>query len=363
MNTGSPSPLDGPALDDPALHAWLRSYVRRRVASDEADDLVQAILCAALEARQRPADATGLRRWLTGVARHLIARHYEASRSTRRGDDEAPEPEQAPPPFEERSLVRWAALQAEAVAHGPETLDWMAREGEGEKLEAIAREAELPSARVRQRVSRLRRWMKGRYLAELALASSLALALAWLWTRREPKEAPKVLDDAPIASASATSPAEVGEAARRQREAAGRLCERHDWAGCLEALDAAKGLDPAGDEAPAVRDLRLAAGAATRAANGQAQGATELSKGGRKAKDGPPVVSAAPASSGAAPQPTGKPTAPLKSAGPPPPPGTTGPQGLPPGLNLRAAPKKAAPPEEPPAQKGNKARPQDSLGY
>jgi DNA-directed RNA polymerase specialized sigma24 family protein len=269
MNTGLPSPVEGQALDDPALHAWLRNYVRRRVPSDETDDLVQAILCAALEARQRPTDIIGLRRWLTGVARHLIARHYEVARTARRVDGEAPEPAQAPAPFEERSLALWAAREAEAVAHGAETLDWMAREGDGERLESIAREARVPSARVRQRVSRLRRWMKGRYLAELALASSVAIALAWLWSRRQAPEASRVSDDVPppVASWAAPAPsaAEIEAGARRQRELAAQLCEKQDWAGCLEALDSAKRIDPAGDEAPSVLALRSAAGAATKA--------------------------------------------------------------------------------------------------
>ncbi|HEU4536204.1 MAG TPA: sigma-70 family RNA polymerase sigma factor, partial [Polyangiaceae bacterium] len=342
MNTGLPSPLEGQAIDDPALHAWLRSYVRRRVPSDEADDLVQAVLCAALEARQRPPDAAGLRRWLTGVARHLIARHYEGSRSARRSDDEAFEPAQAPPPFEERSLVRWAELQAEAIAHGPETLDWMAREGEGEKLESIAREAELPSARVRQRVSRLRRWMKGRYLAELALASTLAMALAWWWTRREDVSGPKVVDDAPTASPSVPTPAERAAAAAEQREAAARLCERRDWAGCLEALDAAKRIDPAGDLAPAIEGLRRAAAEATARelptppVKGKVLKVEPPSKedaksqAGRFGSEGTP--SAAPPPSNAK-KPGKVPTTP--------PPGSTGPQNLAPGSGLRALPKSA----------------------
>ncbi|MCU0686798.1 MAG: sigma-70 family RNA polymerase sigma factor [Polyangiaceae bacterium] len=341
MNTGLPSPLEGQALDDPALHAWLRSYVRRRVASDEADDLVQAILCAALEARQRPPDAVGLRRWLTGVARHLIARHYEVSRSVRRSDDDTIEPAQAPPPFEERSLVRWAEMQAEAIAHGPETLDWMAREGEGEKLESIAREAELPSARVRQRVSRLRRWMKGRYLAELALASTLAMTLAWLWTRRSEPKHPTLVDDAPTASASPPTPFELSAAAIEQREAATHLCERRDWAGCLEALDAAKRLDPAGDEAPAVSELRRMAASAMQ----REVPALPVVKGKEGLKVPPPAMKqdAKPqagrfeSSTPVAPSPTGAKT-PGKKSTPP------GPTGLPPGSNPRALPKNAAPP-------------------
>jgi DNA-directed RNA polymerase specialized sigma24 family protein len=343
MNTGLPTPLEAPSLDDPALLAWLRSYVRRRVPSDEADDVVQAVLCAALEARQRPTDGVGLRRWLTGVARHLIARHYETTRGSRRGaDDDAFEPMEAPPPFEERSLVRWAEEQAEAVAHGPETLDWMAREGEGEKLEAIAREAELPSPMVRQRVSRLRRWMKGRYLAELALASSFALLLAWLWTRQKDADGPeKLANEAPAPSASAAHTAEVDRAVREQREAAGVMCEKQDWEGCLEALDAAKRIDPAGDEAPAVQDLRRAAGTGLRDEPKVQQKALPKDGGDGGSKVKPPAKVPPPASS--APPNIKNATPPLAS-----PPGTTGPQGLPPGLNYRAAPKKAS---EPPQQR------------
>lgn len=340
MDTGLPSPLEAPSLDDPALLAWLRNYVRRRVPSDEADDVVQAVLCAALESRQRPTDGVGLRRWLTGVARHLIARHYEVSRGSRRGggssDDEGVEPMQAPPPFEERALVRWAEEQAEAVAHGPETLDWMAREGEGEKLEAIAREAELPSARVRQRVSRLRRWMKGRYLAELALASSLALALAWLWGRhKEQVVETRVTEDAPAPSASVANTAEVDQAAREQRQAASGLCEKQDWEGCLEALDAAKRIDPTGDETPNVQELRRVAGVGLEQ-EGQAKtkrGLEGLSKDGVGSAGKPRTKVAPPVS---APPSTQTATPPLAA-----PPGTTGVQGLPPGLNYRAAPKKA----------------------
>ncbi len=56
------------------------------------------------------------------------------------------------------------------------TLRWMVREADGDKLEAIAADEALPAERVRQRVSRLRRWMRGRWLAELAVVTMLAVA-------------------------------------------------------------------------------------------------------------------------------------------------------------------------------------------
>ncbi|HEX3850670.1 MAG TPA: hypothetical protein VHW01_06860 [Polyangiaceae bacterium] len=56
------------------------------------------------------------------------------------------------------------------------TLEWMLREGDGEKLEQIARDANLPAPRVRQRVSRLRCFLREQWAAELMLGT-LGLAL------------------------------------------------------------------------------------------------------------------------------------------------------------------------------------------
>src|SRR5262249_31328040 len=130
-----------------------------------------------------------LRRWLVGIARHKVA---DAHRKAKREPPaELPEIEAPPAPIEERELAQWAERQAPPTLDAKQTLDWMAREGEGEKLEAIAAEGKVPAARVRQRVSRLRRWMKDRWIAELAAVATLAMAalLAW-WALRRPNEAP-----------------------------------------------------------------------------------------------------------------------------------------------------------------------------
>jgi hypothetical protein len=134
----------------------------------------------------------------------------------------------------------------------------MAREGEGEKLETIAEEENLPPARVRQRVSRMRRWMKERWAAELAAVAMLALlAIAvWRWLRAD--ETPEALPEVPVPT-SQPDVAPALERARVVRADALRKCEAFEWQACLDGLDEAKRLDPAGDTAPEVGAARARA--------------------------------------------------------------------------------------------------------
>jgi hypothetical protein len=133
----------------------------------------------------------------------------------------------------------------------------MAREGEGEKLESIAAEANEPAARVRQRVSRLRRFLRARWTAELAAAAgaivAVVLAVVWLLGRRSPpapheEPRPLVLPDLdPLARA------------RIVRDRALRACDAGQALDCLRGLDEAAQIDPAGDAAPNVVDARARA--------------------------------------------------------------------------------------------------------
>jgi RNA polymerase sigma factor (sigma-70 family) len=252
MPTESPSSAND-SLGDPALRRALSDFVRRRVPSAEVDDVVQTVLVEALAAPNRPRDPAELKRWLLGIARHKVVDHHR--RATREPPTELPELEASPAPLEARSLVEWAEEQAGSEGEAQKTLAWMAREGEGEKLEAIAAEEKVPAARVRQRVSRMRRWMKERWTAELAAVAMLgvlALAAWWLLTRERP-EADKHPDVAPTIAPEPPSPL---ERARVLRADALRACERKEWRSCLDRLDEARGLDPDGDRAPAIGAAR-----------------------------------------------------------------------------------------------------------
>ena len=197
MTTALPSDVDlATRLTRPELRRYLERYVRRRVSVTDAEDAIQAVLCAALEARQAPSDGDELRMWLTGIARRKIAALYAPSAiAERTASREVEHVEALPAPLEAASLLRWAERQAATVdeKRGDETLDWMARESDGEKLETIAADAKLPAAQVRQRVSRMRRWMRARWVAELAavMAVLVAIGLVVRWYRAPDESATK----------------------------------------------------------------------------------------------------------------------------------------------------------------------------
>jgi DNA-directed RNA polymerase specialized sigma24 family protein len=241
-------------LGDPALRRALSDFVRRRVPPSDVDDVVQTVLVDALAATNAPADPRELTRWMLGVARHKVADLHR--RAHREPPAELPDLEAAPAPIEEIEMARWAEEQAGSSRDARQTLAWMAREGEGEKLEAIATDEQVPAARVRQRVSRMRRWMKERWLAELAAVAALgvvAVVAWWVLTRADgPVAHPVPAPSAPILP----EPPDSIDRARSLRADALEKCKREDWAGCLEGLDQARGLDPVGDQAPEIGAAR-----------------------------------------------------------------------------------------------------------
>lgn len=157
---------------DPALRREVEAAVRRRVRGDEAEDVVQATLADVLSASTVPEEPEEFRRFVFGVARHKVFDHFR--RQKRQATDldggEAAAPE---PPLSARDILRWA--EGELPDSEAQTLEWMLREGDGEKLEHIARDAQLPATRVRKRVSRLRKFLRDRWAAELMLAGLAAL--------------------------------------------------------------------------------------------------------------------------------------------------------------------------------------------
>lgn len=247
-----PSDSGPPAFATEEIRVLLLNYVRRRVPSADAEDVVQTILCDAVASPRLPDEPQELRRFLIRVAHNKVVDHFR--RNKRMSGEEPPEIEVAPAPIEARELVGWAEKQAGKSGEAAKTLDWMAREGEGEKLESIAEEERVPATRVRQRVSRMRRWMKEKWLAELALVAAIG-AVLFLILRPEPEPEPEVLLPEPVPSAPDPTPSPIEEG-RRLRAEALKVCEAGDPYGCLKGLNEAAALDPAGDTAPEVQEAR-----------------------------------------------------------------------------------------------------------
>lgn len=177
---------------DPALRREVEAAVRRRVRGDDAEDVVQATLADVLQAARVPEEPEEFRRFVFAVARNKVFDHFrrQSRYVSGEGEGETAAPE---PPLSARDILRWAEGELpDSESHS--TLEWMLREGDGEKLENIARDAQLPAPRVRKRVSRLRKLLRERWAAELALISVLLVAAglgALYWYSSQPKDVVK----------------------------------------------------------------------------------------------------------------------------------------------------------------------------
>lgn len=253
----TPMPMDAPKVDapkvdvalaDPELRRFLLDFVKRRVSAADADDIVQTVLCDALVAKNLPTEKEELRKYLLGIAKHKVV---DAHRRTSREEvGDPPELVANPPPVEEESLLRWAEKQAPTTEEAQKTLSWMAREGEGEKLENIAEDEQVPAARVRQRVSRMRRWMKERWIAELAAVAALGVLAFVVW--RILRQTPDGPDIAKPDISAEPLRNESLEKAKLLRAEALKACDEGAFDRCLKGLDEAKALDPIGDNAQEV---------------------------------------------------------------------------------------------------------------
>jgi DNA-directed RNA polymerase specialized sigma24 family protein len=251
MTCPSPEPrVQTSWLADSELRAALERFVRRRLPDDQARDVVQATVADLLAIPELPADREGCRRFAFAVARHKLIDHLRLNHRELPAEHLEHLQTSQEDPLSARDLLRWVQ---EELSHSDDlrTLQWMLREAEGDKLEHIAEEVELPAPRVRQRVWRLRRLLRERWVAQLA-AASIACALvglgyAW-WRQLQPAPLP-------ITRESPSLP----EQADALRQVALQQCSQQQFVACLQGLDRARALHPAGEATESVRTARAAA--------------------------------------------------------------------------------------------------------
>ncbi len=207
----------------------------------------QPLLADALTAAAPPLEESALDRWLNGIARHKVADYYRSHRRHVLIDAEL-DGQSAPTHSENaRDLLRWVKHELPVGSEAPRTLEWMMREADGDRLESIAEENNLSAPTVRQRVSRLRRHLRERWALQLAAAVTLAVVVAvYVYKKRGPTIEPEVVR-------RAEPPALV---AQKLRQAALADCRSGQWQTCLDQLDRAKALDPAGEGASVIAEAR-----------------------------------------------------------------------------------------------------------
>ncbi|HVY29830.1 MAG TPA: hypothetical protein VHB79_24890 [Polyangiaceae bacterium] len=183
----------------PSTRSALHAYVRRRGLSDSADDVVQTVLCDALAVEAVPDRASELPRFVTGIARNKVV--DEQRRRARWKQSELPEDLEGPRASDARELLR--RIERDVVDPDERrTLEWVMREHAGDSLYLQALEQALEPSTLRQRICRLRKALRARYLAPLLV---VALGLAGAWTVQPPPRG------ALPAAASEASAAYAGE--------------------------------------------------------------------------------------------------------------------------------------------------------
>jgi DNA-directed RNA polymerase specialized sigma24 family protein len=232
------------------------------------DDIVQSTLADALANACPPVEGASLDRWLVGIARHKVADYYRSHRRYEWVDDDIDAHNAAADthPESAKDLLRWAHGELPADAEAPRTLEWMMREADGDRLESIAEENNISAPAVRQRVSRLRRYLRERWSLQLAAALTLIAVVigTYAYKHREPSIEPD--------SGTQTQSAVLAE---KLRASALADCRNGRWQVCLEQLDRAKNLDAAGDSADTIVAARTEAERALRPAPAPVPSATE----------------------------------------------------------------------------------------
>lgn len=247
-------------LADPALNERLTRFVAARLGPDDVHDVVQSTLTEALAAKNAPETEEELTKWLFGIARNEIADHFRKRRREVPADpDDVDVADQPPSDGSAKGLLRWAKGELPPGSENEKTLEWMLREGEGEKLEHIAEESAVPAARVRKRVSRLREHFRVRYAAAIGLGLvivAIVIAILALRNKDEDRVAPVPSSEKAPPRPTVPSPE---DRAKELRELAFDACDRKAWQQCLDRLDEAKALDPAHDADERVQNARKSA--------------------------------------------------------------------------------------------------------
>ena len=264
-----PEPLSDHAkrVADARLKKALDGWIRGRVPRADAPDMVQNVLAALLAHAHPPDTVDGLIALGRRMLQHDLIDHYR-HRETVRGvevcalDDQHAETVAPAAPAEAWDgfdVAKRARLVNALVARGQLTdadVEVLER-ADAEGYPALAAELGTTDQALRVRAHRKRALLRQGWARYAAYGSGLAVVVFLVvsfWDRPENVGAPN-----PGPGPAHHEPA-APERAAALRAAASKACADSQWRDCLDRLDEARALDPAGDRA--VQNLRDEARAA-----------------------------------------------------------------------------------------------------
>ncbi len=250
-------------LAGPEVRAKILAVIGKRVTPADADDIAQSAYVRLMMLPSLPEAGDDLRALVATVVRGLIVDHHRKRRvrEDRRDDgadvDEIPvDADEASAPRREhwRQMLEFAEREVAAGRVSADVLRWAKRLAAGDTYAQIAADENVPEATVKTRMRRAREHFQKRWPLYASAAAGIAIFVLVIRDQepvtvgggRRPEGAPP----------STTAPPQSLRA-QDYRERAARKCNDGAFDACERELDEAKKLDPAGENLPEVRTMRL----------------------------------------------------------------------------------------------------------
>jgi DNA-directed RNA polymerase specialized sigma24 family protein len=258
MSMAEPRSWREALLNDPKLHASVRRTLRSRdVPKDAIEDLKNETLKRAWASPSLPeGEDAAARKYVNGIATNVACdRMREASEEEAEPLDETAlsVPVSAAASLEARDLL--AKTMVEVRTRFPRTFDWFWRSHVlDEPMRAIARREGVSDGHVRHEVSDIRRSMLA-VATQLSAVTFVVLLVVFglrrvLWQGDRPKTGPDLAQSGQHPEVTPSQQAAV------LRLRAADECAAEKWGLCIDDLDDARSLDPKGEAAPSVQELR-----------------------------------------------------------------------------------------------------------
>jgi DNA-directed RNA polymerase specialized sigma24 family protein len=257
-------------LGDPKVRAEMLKAVKRKAPEKDREDLVQMALLRAVERFALFPEGDGPRlKYLCGMVRRMAMkkakrRQLEAQHTPMlvTGEEEFAGHDEAKA-HDARDILRRIFKDGEWTPTQRRMMTWLVRNAVGDSYAFIAGEEGVTEDHVKKEASQARALLRERAIPVCIGIAIVVFLFAVL--HRDVSHSPDEANPNPAPTHVEPTPAPVGPAApdaAKLREDGLAACAAKDWSTCLDDLDQAKVIDPAGDARADVQAARKLANTA-----------------------------------------------------------------------------------------------------